>query len=71
MLLFPVVADGFDRAAFHGFLALRLFLGRFGLLVNVGMSAILVPFEISRCSFAAEIAIDALVIDIYFARCVF
>jgi len=35
------------------------------------MAAIIVPLEIGRGSFAAQIAIDALIIDIEFARHVF
>jgi hypothetical protein len=35
------------------------------------MAAVVVPFEIGRRGFAAQIAIDALIIDIEFARYVF
>jgi hypothetical protein len=35
------------------------------------MAAVVVPFEIGRRSFAAQIAVDALIIDIEFARYVF
>jgi hypothetical protein len=69
--LFAVVADGFDGAAFHGFLA-KAFLGFvLGLLEDVGMSAVLVAREVCGRSFAAEIAVDALVINVEFARHVF
>jgi hypothetical protein len=38
------------------------------LFIDVGMAAVIVPFEIGRRGFAAQIAIDALIIDIEFAR---
>ena len=66
----PVVTDRFDRATFHRFLAKRFFLGRLGLLVNVGVSAVVVPLEIGGGGFAAQIAVDALFIDVEFAGCV-
>ena len=59
-----VGADGFHGATFHRFLAKRLFLGTFGLLVNVGVAAVVVSFVIGWRSLAAEIAIDALIIDV-------
>jgi hypothetical protein len=65
--LFGGVADGFHGAAFHGFLAQRLLLRRLGLFVNVGVPAIVIAGEIARSGFAAEIAVDALVIDVEFA----
>src|SRR4051812_26410210 len=62
-----VAPDCFNRATFHGFLAKGLFLRTLGLLVNVGMTAVVVAFEIRRGRFAAEIAIDALIIDVEFS----
>jgi hypothetical protein len=35
------------------------------------MTAVIVPFEIGRRGFAAQVAIDTLIIDIEFARYVF
>ena len=35
------------------------------------MAAVIVPFEIGRRGFAAQVAIDTLIIDIEFARYVF
>jgi hypothetical protein len=67
----PVIADRFDRAAFHRFFAETFLVGRLRLFVNVGMPAVIVPFEIGRSSLAAQIAVDALIIDIEFARYVF
>jgi hypothetical protein len=63
-----VVADRFDWAAFHRFFAKTFFLGRLGLLVNVGMTTVVVPFKIGRGGLTAQIAVDALIIDIEFAR---
>src|SRR5947209_8289820 len=66
--LTAVVADRFDRAAFHRFLAKTLFLRRFRLLVNVRMSAVVVAFKVRRRRFTAKIAVDALIIDIKLSR---
>ena len=62
-----VVADGFDRAAFFGFLAARFLLGIFGLLVNKRVTAVVTAFEIVRGGFAAQITVDALLIDVKLA----
>jgi len=64
----PVVADRFDGAAFHRFLAETFFVGRLRLLVNVGVAAIIIPFEIRGGRLAAQVAVDALIIDVEFAR---
>jgi hypothetical protein len=66
-----VAADRFDRATFHRLFAERFFLGRFGLLVDEGMAAIVVALEVSRRRFPAEITVDALIIDIEFSLYVF
>ena len=44
-----------------------LLLRRLGLLVNVGVTAVIVALEIGGRGFAAQVAVDALVIDIEFA----
>ena len=41
------------------------------MFVDVGMAAVIVPFEIRGRGFAAQVAIDTLIIDIEFARYVF
>ena len=64
----PVAADRFDRAAFHRFFAETFFVRRLRLLVNIGMAAIIVSFEIGGSRFAAQIAVYALIIDVEFAR---
>ena len=67
----PVVADGFDRAAFLGFLTTRFLLWIFRLLVNKRVAAVLVAFEIVRRGFAAQVAIDALIVDVIFSARIF
>jgi hypothetical protein len=66
-----IVTDRFDRAAFHRFFAEPLFLRRFWLFIHVGMAAVIVPLEVGGRRFAAQIAVDALVIDVKFAGYVF
>jgi hypothetical protein len=66
-----VIADGLDRAAFFGFLAAGFFFGRLGLLEKVRVTAVLVTLEIVGCRLAAQVAINALVIDVILARNVF
>jgi len=66
-----VVANGFDRTTFHRFFAERFLLWALWLLVNIGMTAVVVTLKIGGRSFAAQIAVDALIIDVEFARYVF
>src|SRR5580658_4368182 len=66
-----VVADGFDRAAFHGFLAELFLVGAAWLLVDVGVTAVVVAAKIAGGGFAAKIAVDALIIDVIFAGNIF
>jgi len=63
-----IIAYGFDRAALHRFFAEPLLVWRLRLLVNVGVAAVVIPLEVCRGGFAAQIAIDALIIDVEFAR---
>ena len=65
---FAVVADGFNRAAFLCLVAKGFFFRSFRLLLHVRISAIVVTCEICRGGFPAQIAINALVIDVKFAR---
>jgi hypothetical protein len=69
--LLPVVADGLDGAAFHGFLAESLLFGILRLLVNVGVTSVIVALEIGRGGLAAEIAVDALVVAVIGAGHIF
>ena len=69
--LSAVVTDGFDGATFHRFLAKGLFFGRLGLLVNEGVSAVVVAFIIRGCRLPTEIAVDALIVDVKFSVDVF
>ena len=66
-----VVANRFDRATFHRFFAECFLLRGLWLLVNVGMTAVVVAFETGRCRFATQIAVDALIIDVEYPRYVF
>jgi hypothetical protein len=59
-----VVANRFDRATFQRFFAERFLLRGLWLLVNVGMTPIVVAFKTGGCGFAAQIAVDALIIDV-------
>jgi len=62
--LAAIAADRLDRATFHRLFAERFFLGRFGLLINVGMAAIIVAAEIRRGRLTAKITVNALVVDV-------
>ena len=42
--------------------------GRLGLLVDVGMAAVVIALEIGGRGLAAQIAVDALIIDVEFSR---
>jgi len=66
-----VVADGLNRAAFLGFLAARFLVRRGGLLVNIGVAAVLVALEIVRRRLAAQVAVNALVVHVVFSGGVF
>ena len=69
--LLAVIADRFYGATFLGFPAAGFFLRIFGLLIDEGIAAVVVAFEIIRGCFAAEIAVNALIIDVEFAAGVF
>lgn len=66
-LLVTVVADCLDRATLEGFRALSDLLIRHGLLLNIGKTAIVTAHEKRRSRFAAEIAIDALLVHVKLA----
>src|SRR5215469_9337385 len=63
----PVIADRFDRTAFHSFFAKSFFIRRLWLFIDVGMAAVIVSFEVGRRRFAAQIAVDALIIYVKLA----
>src|SRR5205085_5718825 len=71
LILSAVAPDRFDRATFHRLFAKIFFFGRLRLLVNERMTTVVVAFEIRRRSFAAQIAVDALLVDVEFAGGVF
>jgi len=62
--LFAVAADGLHRTTFHGFLAEGFLFGGLGLFENVRMPTIVVPFEVGRSRLSAQVAVDALVVDV-------
>jgi hypothetical protein len=68
---FAIVADGFDRTSFHGFLAKRLLLRGGRLLKHIGVAAVVAAREISGCGFPAQVAVNALVIDVKLSGHVF
>jgi hypothetical protein len=67
LLVVAVVTDRFHGAAFHGFHAARGFFFILGLFEEVGITAVIVAGEIVRSRFAAEIAVDALIVHVKFA----
>lgn len=71
VLLVAVVANGFDRAAFEGFHALSGFFFVLRLFENVGISLVVGSLEVVRCGFTAQVAVDALTVDVEFAVGVF
>src|SRR5207245_9046714 len=68
---FATVADGFDRTSFHGFLTKRLLLRGGRLLKHIGVAAVVAAREISGCAFPAQVAVNALVIDVKLSGHVF
>ena len=62
-----VVADRFDRTTFLGFLAAGFLVGARRLLVNEGITAVIVALEIVRRRLAAQVAINALVVHVIFS----
>ena len=71
VILRAVAADRFNWTSFHRFFAEPFFFRGFRLLVNVGMAAVVVTFEIGGRGLTAQIAVDTLIIDVEFARYVF
>jgi len=70
-LLGSVIANRFDRTAFHCFFAKLLLIGSGGLFKDVRVTAVIIAAKVARGGFAAEIAVDTLVIDVVLAREVF
>jgi hypothetical protein len=65
--LIAIIPDGFDGAAFLGFLAQGFLLRAAGLLKDVRITSIVAAGKIGGGRFTAKIAIDALIIDVVFA----
>jgi hypothetical protein len=62
-----IVADCFHRASLLGFLAKRFLLGSGGLLENVGIPAVVVASKVRGRGFAAQVAINALIVHVIFS----
>src|SRR6185503_11340285 len=60
----PILSDRFDRAVVHRVLAEGLLLGRLRLFEDVGKALLVVAREAFGRGFAAEVAVDALRIDV-------
>ena len=69
--IFAVVPNRFDRASVHGFHAKRFLFGGGGLLEHIGVAAIIAAREVGRCRLAAQVAVDALLIDVKLTSYVF
>ena len=65
-----VASDGFDGTTFLCFLAERLFFGRRGLFLHKRISAALVAVKIAGRRLTAQVAVNALRIDVKSAGCV-
>jgi hypothetical protein len=63
-----IIPNRFDRTAFHRFFAESFFLWRLWLFIDIGMATVIIPLEVCGRGFAAQIAVDALIIDVEFAR---
>ncbi|MDB6154162.1 MAG: hypothetical protein JWL90_2615 [Chthoniobacteraceae bacterium] len=59
-----VVADGFHRATFHGFLAKVFFIRTLGLFENVAMATVIISREVGRRGLPAEVTVNALIVDV-------
>src|SRR5207253_2071378 len=66
-----VIPNRFHWTSFFGLFATSFLFGILGLLIDKRIAAIIVPFEIVGGCFAAQITVDALVIDVILARDVF
>lgn len=62
-----VVTDGFDRTTRHRFFTELFFFGRAWLFVNVGIATLIAPGKIGWGCFTAQVAVDALTVDVILA----
>jgi hypothetical protein len=62
--LFTVATNGFDRASGESFFAERTLVIRLGLLVNVGVAAVIVALEVGWRGLAAQVTVNALIIHV-------
>ncbi len=66
--LLAVITDGLNRAAFHGFRAGGDFFVRLRLAADVGHALVIIAGEEVRSGFTAQIAVDAVAVNIELAR---
>lgn len=62
--LFAIATNGLHRAAGEGVFAEAALFVRFRLLVEVGVATVIIALEVGGRCLAAEVAVNALVIDI-------
>jgi len=67
LLIVTVVANGFNRASFHGLFAERSLIVGLRLLIEVSVTTVFVPRKVVRRSFTTKVAVNALIIDEIFA----
>src|SRR5262245_59485412 len=65
--LCSVAANRLNRTAGFDFLALLLLVGIFRLLIDDGIAAVVVAFKVVWGGFAAQVAVNALVVHVEFA----
>ena len=62
--LFAVATDGFDRATCQSFFSQSALIVAFRLLENERMTTVVITLEVRWSCFAAEIAVDALIVHV-------
>lgn len=63
-MLFTVTTDGLYGAASKGFFAESAFVIRLGLLVDVGVAAVIIALEVGMGRFAAQVTVNALIVNV-------
>jgi hypothetical protein len=62
--LFTIIADRFDGAAFHGFLAEGFLFRSLRLLEDDAMATIILALKIGGSGLATQVAVDALIVNV-------
>jgi hypothetical protein len=63
-LFLTITADGLDRAALESFFALGALIVIFRLLVEEGVTSVIITLKVSRRSLAAKVTINALIVHV-------